>query len=92
MQYATQKAERHFRGAISNDPNKRGQKAHRPFFFGDEYSNNRFMLYPIHTRFDAIQWIIKDASVTDDVTGLSQIIRQIDSKDDAISEITTLQA
>ena len=84
------KAKQHFKFVVKNEPLKKGQKAHKPFFFGDEYSNNRYMVYPMHTRFDDVQWMIQDADIKCDVTGGSQIIRQIDSKDEVIEEIAKL--
>lgn len=66
---------------ISNDPMLRGSTAAPKQRFGDY---GRFAVAPIHTRFDTIEWLVWDAEITDDATGLAAIIRQAGTMDAAL--------
>jgi hypothetical protein len=67
---------------IINNPNLAGQQAGKAEF----YNLSRFKLYPIHTRFNAIQWFIADAEIEDDI-GHPAIVGQYDDKTEAIASI-----
>lgn len=47
----------------------------------------RYAVYAIHTRFDAVTWVVKDSELTDLLTGESSVIRQCDTFQDAIASI-----
>ena len=67
---------------IKNDPSRAGQRAARQELFG-EY--RRYAVYPVYTRFDAVQWFVADAMTPDpDNAGLPSIIRQEDTKEAAM--------
>lgn len=57
---------------VANDASKRGELAARKQLFG-EY--RRYAVAPVHTRFDAIQWFVWDAMLSDE-TGRPAVIRQ----------------
>lgn len=67
--------------AIINDPTRKGQLAGPTELFGDFH---RYLLCPVHTRFDAIAWFVYDAEVTDEV-GCPAIIRIEDTREDAMA-------
>lgn len=63
-----------------NDPARKGQLAsRRKAFFGDNF---RFALYPVHTRFGAVEWFVTDCDVDDN--GRPGIIRQSERWQDAL--------
>lgn len=63
----------------ANNPLLKGQLAARKQFF-DGY---RFAVAPIHTRFDALEWFVWDANVTDK-SGRAEVVRQAATLEDAI--------
>ena len=67
---------------IRNEPTMAGRLAGRKRFFGD-YS--RYAVFPVHTRFEAVEWFVADAEVTDEVTGLPAVIRQAASEAEAVA-------
>lgn len=67
--------------AKPNDPGKAGQRASKPTTFGP---NSRYAVYAIHTRFDAVAWVVADAEQPDDLS-LPSIIRQEPSYESAIA-------
>ena len=46
----------------SNNPALRGQRAGKTRFYGP---HSRFALYPIHTRFERVAWVVADAETPD---------------------------
>ena len=71
-----------FAKTYKNDPAKKGQLAARKRLFGP-YS--RYAVAPIHTRFDAVEWIVWDAeNPWMDASGLPGIIRQAATLEDAL--------
>lgn len=64
-----------------NNPNLAGQKAGNPELFGE---CSRYAVYPVHTRFDAVQWFVADAELLDELTKMPSIIRQADSREAAV--------
>ena len=62
----------------SNNPDKKGSLAGRKVLFG-EYS--RYAVAPIHTRFDAVEWFVWDASVN----GTPEVIRQAPTFEAAVA-------
>ncbi len=64
-----------------NKPNHAGQYAGKKELFGEF---NRYAVYPVHTRFDDVQWFVTDALDTDDKTGLPKVIRQGASKEEVV--------
>ena len=65
---------------IKNIKNQAGQIANTPEMFGPF---NRYSIYAIHTRFDAIQWIVRDGENYNASTG-AEIIRQANTKEEAM--------
>ncbi|WP_439579346.1 hypothetical protein [Elioraea sp.] len=57
------------RATIINNPALKGKRASKATFYGPF---KRFALYPIHTRFDAVAWVVSDAE-TVDTDGLPEI-------------------
>jgi hypothetical protein len=71
---------------IKNDPKKAGEPAQAKQYFGGEGDSLfRFAVFPVHTRFDAVQWFVADADLTDPVTGMAEIIRQEPTKAKAMA-------
>lgn len=66
---------------LKNDPNLAGRPAMSPEFFGE---NDRYSVYPIHTRFDKVEWIVVDYLISDEM-GLPSVIRQADTYDLAMT-------
>ncbi len=66
---------------LKNDPNLAGRPAIQPEFFGE---NDRYSVYPIHTRFDKVEWIVVDYLISDEL-GLPSVIRQADTYDLAMT-------
>lgn len=67
---------------LRNDPTLAGQLAGRKRLFGDYH---RYAVFPVHTRFDAVEWFVADAFVTDEVTGLPAVIRQAATEEAAVA-------
>ena len=60
-----------FAGRVDdNNPTLKGRLASQLFHFG------RYAVAAIHTRFDAVEWIVQDSETFDALTGLPEIIRQ----------------
>lgn len=68
----------------SNSPAKAGKLASKTVFFGGD-TGSRYAVRAIHTRFDAVQWFVTDACVTDEATGLAAVIRQNDDFETAVA-------
>lgn len=66
----------------ANNPLKAGAPAARKQPFG-EYG--RYRVWPIHTRFDAVEWLVADAEVIDEVTGFAAVIRQEPTLEQAVA-------
>ena len=66
---------------MKNNPNLAGQLAAKKELFGD---CSRYAIAPIHTRFDAVQWFVWDAEQIDPVTKLASVIRQAQTKAEAL--------
>ncbi len=64
--------------AAANDPTRAGQLAGRKLLFG---LYRRYALYPVHTRFDRVCWMVADADIDDH--GMPGIIRQEDTPEAA---------
>jgi hypothetical protein len=65
----------------TNEIAKAGQMAARRKFLFD---GNRYALFPVHSRFGAIEWFVADAESLDPVTGLPEIIRQEPTAEKAV--------
>ena len=70
-----------FPSTLTNDPMLRGSLAAPKQRFGDW---GRYAIAPIHTRFDAIEWVVWDAEILDEATGFAAIIRQEPTLKDAL--------
>lgn len=73
-----------------NDPTKRGEIAcipARKLLFGDGIgSNTRYAVWPIHTRFDAVEWFVADAEHPN-ARPTAVVIRQARTFEEAVSGI-----
>jgi hypothetical protein len=70
---------------ISNDPTKPGQRATAP----EPICDGRYLLFAVHTRFDAVTWMVEDLATPDEVCGLpTSIIRQESTRAQAIAGLT----
>lgn len=72
-----------------NDPRQAGRLASDRVLFGD---NSRFALAAVHTRFDAVTWMVFDAEQEDELTGKPKIVRQADTVSEALSGFGLLPA
>jgi len=72
---------------LSNVPSLAGKAATKKRLFG-EY--RRYAVWAIHTRFDAVCWVVADAHVTDPVTGGPEIIRQAATEAEAVAGLPLL--
>lgn len=70
-----------FPTTLTNNPMLRGKRAAPKQRFGDF---GRFAIAPVHTRFDAIEWLVWDAETIDEATGLAEVIRQGPTMEEAI--------
>jgi hypothetical protein len=67
---------------LVNDPSRKGEIACSKEVFGD---HSRYAVYAVHTRFDAVHWVVADAETIDPVTGeYCAWIRQGDSKKEVL--------
>ena len=67
---------------INNNPKLAGQLAAKKELFG---GHSRYAIAPIHTRFDAVEWFVWDAEKIDPVTGGPNVIRQAQTKSEALA-------
>lgn len=67
--------------AASNDPLRAGQLASDSIRFGEF---NRYDLFAVHTRFDAVSFFVKDAETPDD-DGFATVIRQEPTPEAAVA-------
>ena len=65
-----------------NDPAKAGMYAGKKRLFGP---HNRYAIAPVHTRFDAVEWLVWDAYERDDLTGLAAVVRQAPTEAEALA-------
>ena len=70
--------------AIRNIPYLAGNIAGRKEFFGPF---NRYALFPVHTRFNSVSWIVEDAEDQDQETGLPKVIVQEKHRKDALLKL-----
>jgi hypothetical protein len=74
---------RHPIAVKANDPARAGKTASRRMYFGDL---SRFAVYAIHTRHEAVTWIVTDADTPDPLfPDFAAIIRQAASFQEAIA-------
>ena len=69
---------------IRNIPHLAGQVAGKKEFFGPF---NRYALFPVHTRFESVSWVVEDAEDQDLVTGLPKVILQENTRKDALARL-----
>ncbi|CAB4166436.1 hypothetical protein UFOVP838_28 [uncultured Caudovirales phage] len=66
---------------MTNNPKLAGQLAAKKELFG---GHSRYAVAPIHTRFDAVEWFVWDAEQIDVQTGFASVIRQAQTKQEAL--------
>jgi hypothetical protein len=72
---------------LVNDSRIPGKPASHKVTFGPF---NRYAVYAVHTRFDAVCWMVEDAETPDEPCGLpASIIRQEDTLAEAIEGLDT---
>lgn len=62
-----------FSAIAANNPALKGQAAARKQRFGE---NGRYAVWPVHTRFDAIEWFVADAEHPLSDMSHAEVIRQ----------------
>jgi len=70
-----------FPSTLTNNPMLRGSLAAPKRRFGD---HGRYAVAPVHTRFDVLEWVVWDADIIDEATGLAAIIRQAGTMGEAL--------
>lgn len=65
----------------ANNPSAAGNLASEKVRFGEF---GRFAVFAVHTRFDAVQWLVADAEVTDETTGFAAVVRQCETFEEAV--------
>lgn len=73
---------------MANDPSKAGQTAAAPLLFG---ANLQIAVFPVHTRFESIQWFVADLSNVDEFD-MALVVGQFASKADAIGRAVQVSA
>ncbi len=68
-----------------NNPERAGHVASGYLTFG---RHSRYAVMSVHTRFDAIEWFVKDSEKIDEY-GMSSIIRQCPTLTEAIAGLET---
>jgi hypothetical protein len=70
----------------ANDPTRAGQDASKRQYFGEF---NRYSVFAVHTRFDAVQWFVTDAETITDAQvragQLPAVIRQETTREAAMA-------
>jgi hypothetical protein len=67
---------------FKNDPARAGQDAGPRETLG---AFGRYRVFPIHTRFDGIEWIVTDAETVDPlIPGAPAVIRQAKTREEAV--------
>ncbi|HEY5235144.1 MAG TPA: hypothetical protein VIJ14_03100 [Rhabdochlamydiaceae bacterium] len=69
-----------FPKTITNDPLAAGSRAAQPKTFGEF---NRYKVWPMHTRFEAVQWFVTDVEQKNELD-LPLVIRQESTLEAAI--------
>lgn len=64
---------------IQNNPELKGQLAAYPTYL----HGGRFAIYPVHTRFEDICWMVADAETMDPLLDMPEIIFQSAAKESA---------
>ncbi len=67
--------------SIQNIPARAGERAGPAKTLGEF---GRYRVYPVHTRFEAIEWFVTDGERTDEY-GLATVIRQEPTYEAAVS-------
>ncbi len=70
-----------FPSTLTNNPMLRGSLAAPKQRFGDW---GRYAIAPVHTRFEDLEWVVWDAEVIDEATGLAAVIRQAPTMEEAL--------
>jgi hypothetical protein len=65
----------------ANNPALKGQPAAKKQFFGD---CSRYAVWPVHTRFEAIQWFVADAEHPLSDMSHAEIVRQAETLEAAL--------
>lgn len=71
---------------MMNEPSKAGRMAAEPMLFG---ANMQVQVFPVHTRFEAVQWFVADLSQVDEFD-MPPVVGQFASKADAIHRAIVL--
>ena len=66
---------------MKNDPRLAGQVAGKGSLFGPF---SRFKVFPIHTRFESVNWFVTDVETLDE-DGLPCVVAQADRREEAVA-------
>lgn len=75
--------------ALTNDPARKGELAAPKRIFGP---HGRYAVAPVHTRFDALIWMVWDAEAEDPYTGGPEVIRMGNTEEEAIAGLDGLES
>ncbi len=77
--------------SIINDPIKAGQLADRPELYGPHLQGYgpQFQLYPVHTRFEAVEWFVLDRAQREP-DGSDKVVGQHATADLAFEQVASL--
>lgn len=70
---------------LTNNPALKGQPAAKKVLFGER---GRYAVWPIHTRFDAVEWFVADAEHPLSTMSRAEVIRQADTYEQAVEGLS----
>lgn len=70
---------------LTNNPAIKGQPAAKKVFFGER---GRYAVWPVHTRFDAVEWFVADAEHPLSNLSRAEVIRQAASYEQAVEGLS----
>ena len=66
---------------LKNNPARKGELAARKQFFGE---NSHYVVAPVHTRFDMLEWFVWDAEHPLSDLNHAEVIRQAETLEEAL--------
>ena len=72
--------------ALTNNPALKGQPAAKKQLFGER---GRYEVWPVHTRFDAVEWFVADAEHQLSTLSRAEVIRQASTYEQAVEGLVS---